>query len=366
MIMRKRMIVTLLTLTLIVVWAAYPDDVAQLRAGGQQAVDELHAQWSAAPPEARAKLAKTLDRVCAQKDCSASRLYWYTDLDEAKIAAKRLGRPILSLHMLGRLDEELSCANSRFFRTLLYSDPAIAAILRDKYVLHWHSVRDVPVITIDMGDGRRIRQTITGNSVHYLLAADGTVLDVLPGLYSPDAFRAQLEQWQVLQEMFAANGSEALRAYHNAWVPRFELAVAQVPAAFRAETKGILEMPMLNQLTLDAKAPPVAETIARDPWRRIGEEQKDNVHFSEGSLALMRTKQPLTEEMLDNLRRTVATDTAYNEGELHRRAHEWFANGEVRDLASLNERVYAELFLTPSSDPWLGLQPRSVFAALGE
>jgi hypothetical protein len=366
MIMRKRLIVTLLTLTLIVVWAAYPDDVAHLRAGGQQAVDQLHAQWSAAPPEARAKLARTLDRVCAQKDCSASRLYWYTDLDEAKIAAKRLGRPILSLHMLGRLDEELSCANSRFFRTLLYSDPAIAAILRDKYVLHWHSVRDVPVITIDMGDGRRIRQTITGNSVHYLLNADGTVLDVLPGLYSPDAFREQLEQWQFLQGAYAANGAEILRVFHSAWMSSYDRVVTGVPAAFRAESKLVLEVPMLSQLTLDAKVPPVAETLARDPWRRIGDEQKDNVHFSEGSLALMRTKQPATNELLDNLRRTVATDTAYNEGELHRRVHEWFAKGEVHDLASLNERVYAELFLTPSSDPWLGLQPRSVFAALAE
>ena len=46
------------------------------------------------------------------------------------------------------------------------------------------------------------------------------------------------------------------------------------------------------------------------------------------------------------------------------RTHEWFVNGEVGDLVSLNERVYDELFLTPSDDPWLGLQPESVFAAL--
>jgi hypothetical protein len=30
----------------------------------------------------------------------------------------------------------------------------------------------------------------------------------------------------------------------------------------------------------------------------------------------------------------------------------------------LNERVYAELFLTPSSDPWLGLKPDDVFTGL--
>ena len=31
---------------------------------------------------------------------------------------------------------------------------------------------------------------------------------------------------------------------------------------------------------------------------------------------------------------------------------------------SLNSRVYAELFLTPESDPWLGLAPRNQFSAL--
>ena len=34
------------------------------------------------------------------------------------------------------------------------------------------------------------------------------------------------------------------------------------------------------------------------------------------------------------------------------------------DVDALNEWVYAELFLTPSSDPWLGLAPRDVYTAL--
>ena len=32
-------------------------------------------------------------------------------------------KAVLSLQMLGNLDEDFSCANSRFFRTLLYSSP---------------------------------------------------------------------------------------------------------------------------------------------------------------------------------------------------------------------------------------------------
>lgn len=325
----------LLTLSL-----AANDEVAQWRAGGQASVDQLLADGASD---------ELLDRVCAQKDCRASRLFWHTDLEEAKAAARNSGRRILSLHMLGRLDEELSCANSRFFRVLLYSDPAIASILRERYVLHWHSVRPVPQVTIDMGDGRKIRQTITGNSIHYLLDADGTVLDALPGLNSPLAFRAQLEEWLTLDRA-------RLREYHaERAAVAFELALnrpAAKDAALRAMSKSVVERPLLQQLTGERLPDPELDVMI------------ENVAFHPASLALMRTKQPLTDELMKNLRRSVALDTLLNR-ELHGSIHEWFATGQVKDLASLNERVYAELFLTPSDDPWLGLNPGSVFAAIG-
>lgn len=317
-------------------------DVSGWRLGGQSAVDSLHA--SGAP-------AALLDRVCAQKDCRTSRLFWHTDLAEAQETARRLGRPILSLHLLGRLDEELSCANSRFFRVMLYSDPAISAILREKYVLHWHSVRPVPQVTIEMGDGRTIRQTITGNSVHYLLDANGNVLDALPGLHSPRAFREQLEEWLQLD-------AEQARAYHAARAHRSGLPTGSrrpiaVDAAMYAASKVNIERPLLQQLTLATRVPEV----------RFRSDEE--VVFSEESLALMRKKQPLTAELMENLRRSIATDMQLNR-EMHGVIHRWFADGEVRDLASLNERIYAELFLTPSSDPWLGLNPEAMFAAIGQ
>jgi hypothetical protein len=63
-----------------------------------------------------------LDSICQQKDCHASKLYWYTDLEQAKSAAQAQGKLILSLRLLGRLDEDLSCANSRLFRITLYAN----------------------------------------------------------------------------------------------------------------------------------------------------------------------------------------------------------------------------------------------------
>src|SRR5688572_25246221 len=101
-----------------------------------------------------------LDAVCAQKDAHTSLLYWFTDLDAAIAEARRTARPILSLRLLGRLDEELSCANSRFFSKLLYPDARINQVLRQDFVLHWQSVRPVPKVTLDFGNGRRIERTL--------------------------------------------------------------------------------------------------------------------------------------------------------------------------------------------------------------
>ncbi len=45
--------------------------------------------------------------------------------------------------------------------------------------------------------------------------------------------------------------------------------------------------------------------------------------------------------------------------------YDWFANeADTIDLDAFNERVYEDLFLTPSSDPWLGLNPDDVFTGL--
>ena len=356
--MRYARIAALVAVAGFAVWSAYSGDIVDLRRGGQQAVDDL---FSSGASDA------LLDRVCAQKDCRASRLFWYTDLEEAKLAAHRLGRPILSLRLLGRLDEELSCANSRFFRVMLYSDESIASILRERYVLHWSSERPVPQVTIDMGDGRKIRQTITGNSVHYLLDEDGNVLDALPGLYSPAAFRMQIAEWLSLDR-------SVLRTYHSVRSEEtasraLDYGIAEVrtirgrrpaaeQAAPRAMTKSLPETPMLAALSLGARR------MLPQEWMALGEKEIDSVTFSDESLALMQRKQTLNEELLRNLRRTVAIDTIYNEYELHRRIHEWFAMGQVRDLATLNERIYDELFLTPSNDPWLGLKPEAVFTAI--
>ncbi len=77
---------------------------------------------------------------------------------------------------------------------MLYANAAISNELRNNWILHWESVRPVPKITIDFGDGRKLERTITGNSLHYVLSADGGIVDVLPGLWGPKEFLQEIRE----------------------------------------------------------------------------------------------------------------------------------------------------------------------------
>ncbi len=72
-----------------------------------------------------------------------------------------------------------------------------------------------------------------------------------------------------------------------------------------------------------------------------------------------------TVRMIRNFERSVAEDTVRNEYLFHGQIHEWFVRGQVpATLDDLSEKVYAQLFLMPRSDPYLGLVPADTYTAL--
>lgn len=388
--------------------------ITELRAAGQPGVDAFVAASAnsvdQSKPKDVARFRAVLDRICRQRDCYASHLYWYTDLEQAKSAARAQGKPILSLRLLGNLDDELSCANSRFFRTTLYANARVARVLRDQFVLHWSSERPVPKVTVDFGDGRKICSTVTGNSAHYLLDSDGNPLDVLPGLYSPDAFLEQLAEVRHFAQQYAIASPNTRGAY----VRDYHLKQFQRVASRRDREIALAGMvvPAEARTLVPTAVPPPASGTSRDPWiilqqvppvqvdairaglqsssKMAGEENllhsigqpidvvpnsqwktmaalhAAEVHFDAASIALMQEKAPSFQtRMLENLKRTVAEDTLRDELDFHLRIHQWFANSPTPpSFDQLNTRVYAELFLTPASDPWLGLLQDNAFSAV--
>ncbi len=268
---------------------AVVDPAAALRRQGRPALDRLLARYDQLPAgAARAELATLIDRVAGQRYATTSRLYWHTDLAAAQAEARATGRPILSLRMLGRLDEDLSCANSRYFRIALYANAAVSAFLRDRFVLHWSSERPVPRITVDFGDGRVIERTITGNSAHYVLDADGRPIDVLPGLYAPVVFQRELTDTLALSAALAGTAGPAREAalaeHHRARLStrRDEFrALGQIsvpargddfrPAAFAQVatiTKSGLELPDYRVVDFGVDVGPPPDDAAA--WAQVG------------------------------------------------------------------------------------------------
>ena len=61
----------------------------------------------------------------------------------------------------------------------------------------------------------------------------------------------------------------------------------------------------------------------------------------------------------------IALDTVRNEYAMHTKLYGWMALPQLnKDLDNFNEHVYATLFLTPRSDPWLGLMSRDLYTAI--
>lgn len=347
------------------------------------------------------RLSTALDAVSQQKDSYLSGLYWYTDFTQAKAAARAAGKPILSLRLLGKLSEELSCANSRFFRTVLYPNSEVSKMLRDRFILHWQSVRPAPRVTIDFGDGRKLERTLTGNSIHYILDANGVPIDALPGLYGPAAFRRSLDRIEKIFNELAKPGNrklahhrERLNAINLEWVADIQSSGGKIPESIivvrgtdgkptavevapLAMTKMVSEATLLRSMTAGTQA--LGAISDEAIWRKIAMLHLADAKLDARSISLIKRKtqgafmadgsktslETALEKLVNQLEMNIALDTVRNEYLLHPKLHAWLSVDSRRDnVDELNAKVYAELFLTPASDPWLGLFSEETYMAL--
>lgn len=367
-----------------------------LDVNSQQISQYLANPTLAATPE-WLRITAALDVVSQQRNSYLSGLYWYTNMSEAQKASRASGKPILSLRLLGKLTDELSCANSRFFRTVLYSNEEVASALRDRFILHWETVRPAPVITIDFGDGRRLVRTITGNSIHYVLDSEGHLIDGLPGLYGPAAFMRGLDQadaiFKQIHEAKEDRRRGLLANYYRArinqisidWLKDIRKIGGKEPEGLMinrdqngealsiaplAVTKALTERTMLRAMTAGADA--LGRITDEAAWKKIAALHIQDSKLDERSIGLIKRQTrdlPDSAGSLDKLLQTfqdsIALDTVRNEYQMHTRLYSWLVADPGRsDLKVFNEKIYAELFITPRSDPWLGLLQPEVYTGL--
>jgi hypothetical protein len=217
---------------------------------------------------------------------------------------------------------------------VLFSKENVAQFINAYFEPVWESVRPVPIVHIDFGNGTVLTRTLHGNILTSVCDADGHVLDALPGIYAEKEYLHQLGQLRLLaryiRNQSAGKRAETLRAYHQRQAEA--LKNNQRPDEFAmnlravAVTKRAIERPV--EIIL-AAAPPTATEPPETPQLPAKE---DLVSWKE-----------------------LAEDTRLNETTRRRHIHDLLAAAGMVQPAKVTRPIYKDVLHADLDDPYLGL-----------
>lgn len=219
----------------------------------------------------------------------------------------------------------------------MFSNHELASFINSSFEPAWQSVRKVPIISIDLGNGKVMKRTLNGNIASYVCTADGQVLDVLPGLYEPESYKDRLLQLCMLNLVLNSKAPESrdkiLAAYHKIQLDR--LAKGQAPARFvQPKGKGI-EAIFLSSDQRD----PVSE------WAR----PLDNSAYQ---------IKPLPKDDLAQWQQLI-DDVRLNETEMRKKIHARLllknSTSPVLTVSNLTRWMYRDVLHADLDDPYFGL-----------
>ncbi len=145
---------------------------------------------------------------------------------------------------------------------MLLSDENTVKWLTENFVLSWEMVREPAKVTIDFGNGKKLERTLAGNTAFYLTTSDGTVVDVYPGVYTPEDFKKVVQSGLALawdaQDKSARDRESFVRDWHTAAFYR----AYQSESAKTTGSKMYVESPLLNAMALAGPEPPPTRVVA--------------------------------------------------------------------------------------------------------
>ena len=101
---------------------------------------------------------------------------------------------------------------------MLFSNEKVADFINNNFEPAWQSVRDVPMVKIDFGNGHVLTRTLHGNVATYVITSEGKVLDIMPGVYEPQTYLNRLRQFVLLGKFATQSGrrqEELIKNYHE-------------------------------------------------------------------------------------------------------------------------------------------------------
>jgi hypothetical protein len=223
---------------------------------------------------------------------------------------------------------------------VLFSNENVAQFINTSFEPMWESVRPVPIVRIDFGDGNVITRTLHGNIASFVCFADGEIIDVLPGIYEPTSYRAALTRIRNVAEnlrgVAVADRTRTLANYHTT---QAEALKKGQPAAHILEQQ--IAMLAITKVKIER---PIENVVA---VRLAG--------------AAQEPKPDMPAEDLANWK-ALEEDTRLNENARRQVIHAKLATTGAIPPAALTKWLYKEVLHADLDDPYLGLG-KTLFAS---
>lgn len=205
-------------------------------------------------------------------------------------------------------------------------------MINDQYEPVWVSLRPVPIVRIDFGNGNVVTRTLHGNIATYVCDADARVIDILPGIYEPSIYCDRLTQLWWLHRYAHENRdlTAFLRQYH------------------------------MKQAALLAKhEEPMRVAPMRDMSKAAIEITLERILEPAGTHHLGEVAKPLTHPNFDRPGQLPRWSKLFEDTKVNERARKQIhdllaAQGPVRPDV-ITKKVYREILHADLDDPYLGL-----------
>jgi hypothetical protein len=222
---------------------------------------------------------------------------------------------------------------------VLFSNDDVANFINKNFEAVWQSVRPVPIVRIDFGNGAVLNRTLHGNIATYVCTANGQVLDILPGIYEPKTYLHSLNQFRLLHNYVIRakdQGPARLKEYHEGQARA--LKQNEAPPQFvnhAGLSKRMIEGGILAVLVSAREA---------------------NGLFSMPTQGKKATPNPKPESSDDiSSWKVLAEDTKINETTRRLQIHEMLAAAGPVQPNTITKKLYKEVLLADLDDPYLGL-----------
>jgi hypothetical protein len=219
---------------------------------------------------------------------------------------------------------------------VLFSRKDVAQLINNDFEPVWEMVRPVPIVRVDFGNGTVVTRTLHGNIATYACSADGDVLDVLPGIYTPPQYIQSLRQMSFLLKYVNQSSPRSrdvtLAAYHRLQAENLQ---KNLPAARIVDLNAMSKARIEARLKL-AIMPGDAEARKENEAARA----IDPSSLSSGDLANWKL---------------LAEDTRINESIRRRQIHEHLAADSSVKPPELAKWLYKFVLHADLDDPYLGL-----------